>query len=66
MAKKSDEETAQAWAAMGNEKPHILVTAPSNIAVDNIVSKIMEEGFCDGNGRRYNPSIVRIGKGKVS
>lgn len=28
--------------------PHILITAPSNVAVDNIVSRILEEGFLDG------------------
>lgn len=31
-----------------NFAPHILVTAPSNVAVDNIVSRILEEGFLDG------------------
>ena len=33
-------------------KPRILVCAPSNTAVDNIILKIMEEGFLDGTGRR--------------
>ncbi|CAN0003136.1 unnamed protein product, partial [Discosporangium mesarthrocarpum] len=28
--------------------PHILVTAPSNVAVDNIMMRIIEEGFLDG------------------
>lgn len=42
------------------------VTAPSNAAVDNIVGKVIEEGFCDGEGRRYFPKIVRVGRGLVS
>lgn len=65
VARRPDHETKQAWAKVGSEKPHILVTAPSNIAVDNIVDKIITEGFCDGEGRRYYPSIVRVGRGQV-
>lgn len=42
-------------------KPHILVTAPSNIAVDNIIIRIFENGFHDGNAGKYNPNILRIG-----
>ena len=40
-------------------KPRLLVCAPSNAAVDNVIMKIMEDGFVDGHGRRYNPSMVR-------
>lgn len=93
VARRPDHETNKAWAAIGNEKPHILVrcgvvayyrvectndvvvsscrylleqvTAPSNAAVDNIVAKVIEEGFCDGEGRRYFPKIVRVGRGMV-
>lgn len=46
------------------KRPRILVCAPSNAAVDNIILKIMEDGFIDGHGLRYNPSIVRIGSGQ--
>lgn len=63
VARRPDHETNKAWARLGNEKPHILVTAPSNAAVDNIVGKIMEQGFCDGEGRKYFPKIVRVGRG---
>lgn len=45
-------------------RPRILVCAPSNAAVDNVILKIMEDGFVDGNGCRYNPSVVRLGRGK--
>lgn len=47
-------------------KPRLLVCAPSNAAVDNVILKIMEDGFVDGNGCRYNPSIVRVGVGQSS
>lgn len=39
----------------------ILVCAPSNIAIDEIVNKIIQLGLFDANGNRYNPKFVRIG-----
>lgn len=45
-------------------KPHILVAAPSNVAVDNIIQRIFFKGFVDGAGNKYNPSILRVGGGK--
>lgn len=47
-------------------KPRLLVCAPSNAAVDNIILKIMEDGFIDGSGQRYNPSMIRVGIGQSS
>lgn len=44
-------------------KPRILVVAPSNTAVDNIILRIMENGFVDGNGGKYFPNILRVGVG---
>ena len=48
-------------AGLGQRKPHILVVAPSNIAVDNIIQRIMAKSFCDGNEIAYKPSMLRIG-----
>ena len=45
-------------------KPRLLVCAPSNAAVDNIILKIMQDGFIDGQGQRYNPSMLRVGVGQ--
>ena len=45
-------------------KPRLLVCAPSNAAVDNVILKIMEGGFIDGKGNRYNPSMIRVGVGQ--
>ncbi|CAN0420103.1 unnamed protein product, partial [Phaeothamnion confervicola] len=56
-------DTEVAWQNLAAKKPHILVAAPSNVAVDNIILRIMEEGFLDGNATRYNPAIARIGRG---
>ena len=39
----------------------ILVCAPSNIAIDEIVNKIIQIGLIDSYGFRYNPKFVRIG-----
>ena len=57
-----DDKTDQGWVRYKEAKPHILVTAPSNVAVDNIVQRIMADGFLDGNGQRYNPPLVRMGR----
>jgi hypothetical protein len=32
--------------------------------VDNVILKVMEDRFLDGNGSRYSPSIIRIGSGQ--
>lgn len=55
-------ETALALARRA--KPRLLVCAPSNAAIDNIILKIMTDGFIDGQGRRYNPSMIRVGVGQ--
>jgi superfamily I DNA and/or RNA helicase len=47
-------------------KPRILIVAPSNIAVDNIIIRIMENNFRDGNNQSYKPDIVRVGGGRTS
>lgn len=56
-------ETNEAWKRLRERKPHILVAAPSNAAVDNILLRIISDGFLDGTGNRYNPSIIRVGRG---
>lgn len=44
-------------------KPRILVCTPSNAAVNAVVDGIMQQGFVDNAGNRYNPSILRLGSG---
>ena len=39
----------------------ILICAPSNAAIDEIVRKILEKGLLDQNGNRIDPFLVRIG-----
>ncbi|CAA0826618.1 Probable helicase MAGATAMA 3 [Striga hermonthica] len=39
----------------------VLVCAPSNSALDEIVLRILNTGIHDENGHSYNPKIVRIG-----
>ncbi|KAJ8768098.1 hypothetical protein K2173_021038 [Erythroxylum novogranatense] len=39
----------------------VLVCAPSNSALDEIVLRLLRNGICDENLRTYNPKIVRIG-----
>ena len=45
------------------ERPRILVCTPSNAAVNTIIDGIMRNGFIDNSGKRYNPSILRLGSG---
>jgi hypothetical protein len=52
--------------SLTTNKPRLFVTAPSNIAIDNIVTKIIQGGFIDGSGAGYQPSILRFGSGGKS
>lgn len=40
---------------------HVLVCAPSNAALDEIVQRVLHGGIHDENNHVYNPKIVRIG-----
>uniref|UniRef100_A0A1D1XNF7 Putative helicase MAGATAMA 3 n=1 Tax=Anthurium amnicola TaxID=1678845 RepID=A0A1D1XNF7_9ARAE len=40
---------------------HVLVCAPSNSALDEIVLRLLQTGIHDENDHAYNPKIVRIG-----
>ena len=54
---------AEHHAAALRHKPRLLVAAQSNAAVDEIVSRIVRDGFVDGERNVYRPDIVRIGAG---
>ena len=60
----SSSETLAAIHAAAKVKPRILVCAPSNAAIDNVILKVVDDRFVDGNGGKYNPSIVRVGIGQ--
>ncbi|KQJ82618.1 hypothetical protein BRADI_5g10080v3 [Brachypodium distachyon] len=42
-------------------RAHVLVCAPSNSALDEIVSRVLQTGIRDENNNTYSPKIVRIG-----
>jgi len=44
-----------------SRRNHVLVCAPSNSALDEIVSRLMNFGLMDDHGKMYTPSIVRVG-----
>ena len=46
-------------------KPRIIVCAPSNVAIDNIILRILSDQFVGGDGNKYMPWLVRIGKGSM-
>jgi senataxin len=41
--------------------PHVLVCAPSNSALDEIVLRLLQDGVLDSSGGTYTPSLVRVG-----
>lgn len=41
--------------------PRILVCAPSNAAVDEILARIVSEGFLDGTEKTFRPHVLRVG-----
>lgn len=43
-------------------KPRILVCAPSNAGVDEVVARLMDVGLLDGNLQTYKPDLLRIGR----
>ena len=51
------------WLELTKLKPRLLVCAPSNVAIDNIVARLAQDQFADGEGRAYMPSLVRVGRG---
>lgn len=53
----------ESWLSRLREaRPRVLVCAPSNVAVDNVVAKIVEGGFVGGDGSKYRPDVVRVGR----
>lgn len=44
-------------------RPRILVCAPSNSAVDEILARLIKLRLFDGQGNSYLPEVVRIGAG---
>lgn len=42
-------------------KRRVLVCAPSNAAVDEIVLRVIQQGLLDGRAKPVNPVIVRAG-----
>ncbi|KAK9824183.1 hypothetical protein WJX72_008399 [[Myrmecia] bisecta] len=42
-------------------KPRILICAPSNAAADELLQRVMNDGFSDAQGRIYRPNVVRVG-----
>jgi hypothetical protein len=41
--------------------PRLLVCAPSNAAVDEILVRIVQESFLDSSQKAYRPHILRVG-----
>ncbi|PXF47631.1 Helicase SEN1 [Gracilariopsis chorda] len=44
-------------------RPRLLICAPSNSAVDEVLTRLVRSKFVDGQGRQYCPELARIGAG---
>lgn len=42
-------------------KPRMLVCAPSNAATDELLARVLDRGFIDGEMRIYKPDVARVG-----
>ena len=42
-------------------RKHILICAPSNYAVDEIILRLVNRGIFDENGKRLYPKVIRLG-----
>ncbi|CAL9129769.1 unnamed protein product [Musa acuminata var. zebrina] len=42
-------------------KPRMLVCAPSNAATDELVARVLDRGFIDGEMKVYRPDVARVG-----
>ncbi|KYQ99859.1 DNA2/NAM7 helicase family protein [Tieghemostelium lacteum] len=58
---KKIKETGSTLNALKKRK--ILLCAPSNGAVDEIVTRLLRDGLLNEEGKKYNPNIVRVGPG---
>lgn len=49
----------------GTGRRRVLICAQSNAAVDELVSRISNEGLCGTDGTMYKPYLVRVGNAKT-
>ncbi|KAJ0987929.1 hypothetical protein J5N97_006285 [Dioscorea zingiberensis] len=42
-------------------KPRMLVCAPSNAATDELLARVLDQGFIDGEMKVYRPDVARVG-----
>ncbi|XP_057536005.1 uncharacterized ATP-dependent helicase C29A10.10c-like [Amaranthus tricolor] len=42
-------------------KPRMLVCAPSNAATDELLARVLDRGFIDGEMKVYKPDVARVG-----
>lgn len=63
---KRKRQTEQDNANTHNFKPRILICAPSNAAVDNVLERIIRERFLQLDNSRYSPDILRLVSGDAN
>jgi len=62
-----DAAAAEAAAVrLENDAPRLLVCAPSNTAVDELLQRVLRHRFVDVSGQIYCPDVLRVGEGATS
>jgi senataxin len=44
-----------------SKTPRIMICAPSNAAIDEIIIRILKRGLIDSNSVNFKPNILRLG-----
>ena len=60
-AMRAAADLTKALIDSNERRPRLVVCAPSNTAVDELVRRVMLEGFVDGELHQYRPDILRVG-----
>ena len=58
---QAPEEVAEILGEESYRRTKVLICAPSNSALDEIVLRIMKTGVYGPNGSAYSPTLVRVG-----
>jgi len=62
-ASQKRKRSNQGMLEVHEPKPRILICAPSNAGVDNIIQRLVESGFSQMDGSHYVPDIIRLSSG---
>eukprot|EP01018_Ginkgo_biloba_P027712 Gb_33974 [translate_table: standard] len=65
LIKRTNDSVPKTSGVEGSKRARVLVCAQSNAAVDELVSRICQDGLYNVHGKKYKPYIVRVGNVKT-